>query len=183
MASDGLELSSAIYRDQHQYNNQHHENKDTHKQVLSMYDFSQQLPIFSNLKESKTVAANKLLRNINSNTTLYVITVLTIKMQCLARRFLARRRVALVRHHVELFLSVTSDFASVALEEVVLGSALETVIGLIQHHSRRKRIQLLIDQSMAAIQLEVEEQVLAVMCREVVIETIKEAISVLESMR
>lgn len=149
--------------------------KEKATSLTNVQRFDKLVPIIGgSLRETKSSGPLSAMVKLSINAKLLVLEIAAVRVQTLYRQYAARKRVNLIKHHVKLFLEITTSFCERVVEEVVLASSFEISLGLIKSHRRYQILKAIVETEMVdTIEDLIMEEVVE-KSRVVVVETITE---------
>ncbi len=144
--------------------------------LLTLQRFNKLVPIIGQeIRETKSSGAKQALMKLIVHSKILYFEIAAIRMQCIYRQHLAKERVKLIKHHVALFVAITTEFSERVVEEIVLAMSLECSLTLIRNHQRYVILKRVVENEMQSIAAQLIEDEVLESCGNVVIETITEA--------
>lgn len=142
------------------------------------------LPLITNeIKESRSNKTQEILYRIEINSKLLYLECTVIKIQSMIRKYLAIKRVERLKYRIQLFLLLTEDYKNRMIEEVILQTSLEISINFIKCHQRYNNIKATVNNEIDIFINELINEYLIETFKNIVDETISEAIDTLMKIR
>ncbi len=150
--------------------------RDRPNDLLALQRFDRLVPIIGNtIRETKSSGAKEALMKLMVHSKILFFEIAVIRIQTIYRCHLAKKRVALIKHHVALFNEITSTFNDRIVEEVVLAMGFEISLNIIKNHRRYEILKRMVEDEMQFLMEDLVDTEVREKCSEVVLETITEA--------